>query len=639
MKHKAANGASGAFGHYQLRVLATSDLHACVMPYDYTWDMPLPSAGLARTASLIRAARAEVFNSLLVDNGDFLQGNPLGEMAAFGGRIGPSAAHPVIAAMNATGYDAATLGNHEFSYGLPFLSAAIAQATFPIIGANALTHRGGDPVSDRHFCPPTLILEKHLTADTGAGAPLKIGLIGFLPPQVEIWESKHLAGQIYTRDIVETAGVWVPRLRAEGADIVIALCHSGFGAADHSDRMENAAIPLAAIKGIDALIAGHIHLDFPNSHSNTDLWPHVDSVRGSVHGKPAVMAGFWGSHLGIIDLDLRLGAEGWTVDGFTTATRPIAQRQPNGQLQELVGNDRAVENAVRACHTATIAYVRKPVGKTDIALHSYFARLTDSAAMQILQDAQRDWLAEVVRDTEYEGLPILSAASPFKSGGRGGPQYFTDIPKGDLLLRHIADLYVFPNSIRAVRVTGATLHNWLERAAAQFMPLTAGVSDQPLFDPEAASYNFDIITGVSYEIDLTAQSRYGPHGGVVNPRSTRIQNLRYAGAPVDPDAWFLIATNNFRASGGGAFPDLDGGNTIIAPRTLSSDILAGYVARNGPVSPRADHNWRLKPLPPGTAAWFDTGPRARLHLHEVAALGVQPVGDTADGFLRCLLQF
>ncbi len=637
MKRTADSSASGAFGRYQLRILATSDLHAYVMPYDYTWDQPLHSAGLARTTTLIRAARAEVQNSILVDNGDFLEGNSLADKAAEDARSDPGRCHPVIAAMNAAGYDVATLGNHDFTYGLPLLRGAIASALFPVISANVVTRLGGDPGEDQHFCPPTLFLEKLLGNGDGAQATLRIGVIGFLPPQVEIWESKHLGGQIRTRDIIETADAWVPRLRASGADIVLALCHSGLGPSVRSDRMENAAIPLAEVDGIDAIVAGHIHIPFPNADAGP--WPFVDSVKGTLHGKPTVMSGFWGSHLGIIDLDLRFGPDGWSIAGFVVSTRPVAKRLPSGALQPLVSSDRAVARAVRRSHKATVAHIRRPVGKTDTALHTYFARLADCAAMQLVHDAQSDWLAAAVQGTVHEGLPILSAASPFKSGGRGGPQYFTDVPEGDILLRHIADLYVFPNSIRAVRVNGANLHDWLERSAAQFRQLVPGKTDQPLFDPDAPSYNFDVIKGISYEIDLGSPSRYDPQGDLVRPDAARIRKLRHDGAPIDPNAWFIVATNNFRANGGGSFPGLDGGKTIIEPLTLSSDVVRKYVSRMGDLRPRVCHNWRLSALTPGTGGWFDTGLNARLHLDDDLALDVQPVHDTDEGFLRCLLRF
>ena len=621
---------------YRLRILATSDIHAHLMDYDYTWDQPLTTAGLVRTASLIRRARAGAANVLLFDNGDFLQGSALGEYAA---TAGPDVCdrHPVIAAMNRLGYDAAALGNHDFSYGIDFLDRALAGAHFPILCANAVRGLGNSPLDDLAYRPATTILERTLTAPGGQTAPLRIGLIGLLPPQITLWERKHLAGSIWTRDCVEAALAWVPRLRAGGADIVVALCHSGIGPESHASGMENAAVPLAAVPGIDVVIAGHIHLPFPGP----DIAPtdRIDSLRGTVCGKPAVMAGFWGSHLGQIDLDLTLAGTRWTIARHRAASRPIAARDRRGAIRPLAGRDADLAAAVEPAHLATLARVRQPVGRSDVALHSYFARLCDCAAMQLVHDAQLDWLEDWAQGTEYEALPRLSAASPFKSGGRGGPQFFTDIPPGDLALRHVNDLYTFPNSVRAVVVNGATLRAWLERSAAQFLRLVPGAEDQPLFDPDAPAYNFDSLCGVSYRIDLSQPSRYSALGDVADLDGARITGLCHLGRPVTADMRFLVATNNFRAAGGGQFPGLSPCVTVAEPLTLTSDIIRAHIARARRVSPQVRHGWRLAPLPPGTSAWFDTGPRAADHLGDDTGLAIEPVGETPEGFLRCRVRF
>lgn len=632
-----STGRDGTAGTtYRLRILATSDVHAHLMDYDYTWDQPLKTAGLVRTASLIRRARSTAANVLLFDNGDFLQGSALGEVAATVALDG-AGGHPVVAAMNRLAYDAVALGNHDFSYGIDFLDRALAGARFPVLCANAVRSLGKEPLDDLAYRPATTILERTLAAPDGRTEALRIGVIGLLPPQITQWERKHLAGRIQTRDCVEAARAWVPALRAGGADIVIALCHSGIGPETHISGMENAAVPLAALPGVDVVIAGHVHLPFPGP----DVVPtgRIDSRRGSVCGKPAVMAGFWGSHLGQIDLDLTLGTTGWTIARHRAASRPIAVRDGRGAIRSLAGRDADLAAAIAPAHRATLAQVRQPVGRSDVALHSYFARLCDCAALQLVHEAQLGWLADWAQGTDYESLPRLSAASPFKSGGRGGPQYFTDIPPGDLALRHVHDLYTFPNSVRAVVVNGATLRAWLERSAAQFLRLVPGAADQPLFDPDAPAYNFDSLSGVSYAIDLSQPSRYTALGNVADLGARRITALSHRGRPVTADMRFLVATNNFRAAGGGQFPGLSPCATVAEPLTLTSDVIRAHIARAGHVAPQVRHGWRLAPLPPGTSAWFDTGPRAADHLGEDTGLTIEPVGETPEGFLRCRVRF
>jgi 2',3'-cyclic-nucleotide 2'-phosphodiesterase/3'-nucleotidase len=139
-----------------------------------------------------------------------------------------------------------------------------------------------------------------------------------------------------------------------------------------------------------------------------------------------------------------------------------------------VESDEAVLASVEAEHDATLAYVRAEVGQTDAPLHSYFALVADDPSVQIVSNAQTWYIAQMMAGTENEGLPILSAAAPFKAGGRGGPEYYTDVPAGPIAIKNVADLYLYPNTVRAVRITGAEVREWLERSAGMFNQITPG---------------------------------------------------------------------------------------------------------------------------------------------------------------------
>ena len=226
--HPFAVLAQGNQAH--LRIMETTDLHVAVFPYDYYADAPNDTMGLARTASIIESIRAEAGNSMLVDNGDIIQGNPMGDYLAYEKGLDGNV-HPIIAAMNTLGYEAATLGNHEFNYGLDYLDTALSGATFPFVSANLVKGElAADPLSDETYIQPYLIVEKELTDGSGAAKTIKIGLIGFLPPQIMTWDATHLTGKVNTRDIVETATAYVPKMKEEGADIIVALSHSGIAA-------------------------------------------------------------------------------------------------------------------------------------------------------------------------------------------------------------------------------------------------------------------------------------------------------------------------------------------------------------------------------------------------------------------------
>ncbi len=618
-----------AAGQAHLRLMETTDLHVHVWPYDYYADRPRDTVGLARTAAHIADIRAEATNSLLLDNGDFLQGNPMGDYIAYERGMKEGDMHPIITAMNTVGFDASTLGNHEFNYGLDFLMKSLAGADFPIVSANVAKSEGADPTKDTTLIEPYVILERQLTDGAGETHPIKVGLIGFVPPQIMNWDRKHLEGNVTARDILATARAYVPQMREEGADIIIALSHSGIGSAEETEGMENASVPLAAVDGIDALMTGHSHLVFPSPRYAD--FEAVDAEKGTIHGKPATMGGFWGSHLGVIDLMLERDGNEWQVVTTSVETRPISKRNEDRSVSALVESQQSVLDATATDHEETLAYVRRAVGKTAAPLHSYFALVADDPSVQIVSIAQKWYVGEMLAGTEYASLPILSAAAPFKAGGRGGPEYYTDVPAGDVAIKNVADLYLYPNTVRAVKVSGKEVKDWLERSAGMFNQVAPGSTDELLLNPSFPSYNFDVIDGVSYQIDLSEPSKFGPKGELENPDANRIKNLTFNGAPVTDDMEFVIATNNYRASGGGSFPGADGSTVIFEAPDTNRDVIVRYIVEQGTIQPSADANWSFAPMP-GTEVLFETGPKAADYVDDVKGADIAPAGDGADGF-------
>ncbi len=614
-----------------LRIMETTDLHVHVFPYDYYGDKPNDTLGLARTASIVDAIRAEATNSVLVDNGDFLQGNPMGDYIAYQRGMKDGDVHPVIAAMNVLGYDCGTLGNHEFNYGLDFMFKVLNGANFPLVCANLTKGTlAADARKDELFLKPYVILERKVKDGAGQEHPIRIGLIGFVPPQIMTWDSKHLEGKANARDIVKAAEAWVPQMREEGADIVVALSHSGIGQEAYAENLENASVPLAAVNGIDAIVTGHSHLDFPGPKF-ADL-AGVDNKKGLIAGKPGVMGGFWGSHLGLIDLLIEREGGAWRVVSSTSEARPIYRREDKKVIAE-VADKKEVLAAAQKEHEATLAYVRTPVGKTSAPLYSYFSLVADDPSVQIVSQAQTWYIKEMLKDTEHRDLPVLSAAAPFKAGGRGGADYYTDVPAGDIAIRNVADLYLYPNTVQAVIITGEQVRNWLEMSAGIFNEVKPGAVDAPLINGGFPSYNFDVIDGVTYQIDLSVPPKFDKDGNTINASSNRIKNLAFDGKPIDPAQKFVVATNNYRAGGGGKFPDITADKVVFVAPDTNRDVVVRYIIDQGTINPSADANWTFAPQA-NTSATFDSGPKAREFLAQVKGVTIEDAGDAADGFAR-----
>ncbi len=622
---------------HHLRLLATSDLHAAILPYDYAAGREAGCFGLARTATLVAKARAEAPGAcLLVDNGDFLQGTPLSDLHMASDNAGR---HPVIAAMNRLGYDAGTLGNHEFNFGLDALRGALEQAMFPVLCANALTRRGGTVSEDSTLLPPSLLIDRQMTGENGTAYRLRIGILGLLPPQIMTWDRFHLDRRITARDMVETAAARVPMLRAQGADLVLLLAHTGIETGPARAEMENAALALARLPGVDALVAGHSHEVFPRRGTAEDR-TGLDHESGTFHGTPAVMPGFRGSHLGVIDLRLARHAGGWRITGHSSEARPVKPEDGRPPIPA----DPAIAASVRRAHDATLSRMRAPLGQTAQPIHSYLSQIRSDLPVQLVAEAQREAIRKALADGPHSGLPVISATAPFQTGGRAGPDAYTDIPAGPLTLRSALDLQPFPNTLCALWLTGAELSDWLERAVSCFCRIRPGQKDQPLWDARFPGHAADTVTGLSYQIDLTRPALYDDKG---TPRTGasfaetsmprgRIRGLSYRGRPVLAEDRFVMAVNNYRAFGGGPYPALPEDRLIHSAGQPVRDVLADFLRHGGHEELPTVPVWTFLPVP-GATAVFETGPGLRNHPEEFDALDVTDLGTTAEGFLRLRL--
>lgn len=613
-----------------LAVLETTDLHFNVRSYDYFKLAEDKSYGFERTATLVRAARKEFANTLLVDNGDTIQGTALADYEATISPIPCTQQLSMYKAMGSLGFDAGTLGNHEFNYGLPFLNQVLgggldvegvdatkkcAGAGFPVVLANVVSNKTKKPLVQ-----PYTVLERTLVAKGTDGKevklPIKIGVIGFTTPGIMNWDKRYLEGKVSAEGAVEAATKYVPELRAKGADIVVALLHGGLDGAAYSPTMENPGLHLSKVAGIDAMVMGHQHGVFPDTAAKPGFnLPGVDHKAGTVNGVPAVMASSWGKALGVVQLALQWDGAKWTVNKSASKSelRNIQSKNAAGATV-YVDADSAVAPLIESQHQAAIQYVKTPIGQTDFRMSTLFADVGDPGAIQIVNQAQQAYVAAYIQANlpQYAQLPVLSVSAPFKSGFQGGADY-TDVAVGPLAINNAADLYLYPNTVYAVKVNGGDIKNWLEAAAKRFNQIDPAKTGEQQLISSFPGYNFDMFTtpDVQYEIDVT------------QPVGSRIKKLSYLGKPIDEAQEFVIATNNYRATSGKSFIDkLDGSGTIWASPDANRDVVIEYIRKNPAVTRAANgaaKSWRFAKAAVAGPVVFSSGAKA-LSVAQAASL-------------------
>lgn len=595
MRHFVQEPVGGQTSRVNLRILATTDLHMNILPYDYHADREAGGWGLARTEKLIEAARAEAQNVILLDNGDSLYGSALGE------GIAPCvendiSVHPMIHAMNHLRYDAVNLGNHDFDQGRDAVFDAVKNARFPVLTANAKIHENPYETTIK----PYTLLRRQVVDELGFMHDLCIGVIGFLPPN-SLQQAK-----IQTDDIVEAALRHIPEMKMLGADVIVVLAHSGLGADAHVPDMENVLRPLSRVPGIDAIIGGHTHQVFP-AEDNDKIHPETDDNNtGLLNGVPTVMPGFWGSHLGIVDLGVEFGDGRWKVCYKAASLKAVKEQSTHTELTSATQAG-SLESLFSELHETTREAMRASVGEIAKPLDNYFTLVGADSATRLVQMAMMDHARNCQRALGLEGLPVLAAGAAFKSGGFGGPDYYTSLPAGRLTQRSLSDLYMFPNSFELVKVSGAFLRNWLERSCSIFNQVFPSQRAVQLKDDGVPGYIHESVLGLTYEVDLVQPARFTPAGVDTGRENSRVRSLCCNGREVQDVQEFLLATTDYRVLGGGNYPTPFAEDILPVAAVEIRDLLSNYVARQNLIELDCAPTWRFSPVK-DASIWFRSSP-------------------------------
>ena len=587
----------------ELKILATTDVHNYLMNYDYYTTSESDNYGMVKLATLIKGYQAEtpeVEDFVLVDNGDLIQGNPLGD---FFNKVEPVQAgtnYPIFEVFEAMGYDALGLGNHEFNYGLDYLHQIIEDTRIPVINTNVF-----NAATNQHEFTPYVVLDKQVVDAEGNVSDIKVGVLNVVPEQILNWDKLFLEGKVTVQDMKEAIEINVAKLQEEeGVDIIVALAHTGYGDNEYVEGAENVAAALTQVEGLDVVIGGHSHQVFPSEDVASTL-ENVDLEKGTINGVLTVQPGKYAEGLGVVSLKLTKDENG----KFTVVDGKAENVSAAG-----VENDAEIEELLRPYHQQVVDYVSAPVGQLAKPVTSFFTLVSDDASTQIVSNAQMEYVAELVKTApelaEYQDLPILSAAAPFKTGYENSEDY-VDIAAGNIAIKDISNLYKFPNTLTVLKITGKEVKEWLEMVSGMFNQIEEGKEGQALIANGFASYNFDTLDGVTYEIDVTQPARYDASGKLINETAERIVNLQYQGKPVEETQEFLVVTNNYRAGGGGNFPIFPTGEEVVYTSVDENrQIVADYIAKQGSMTPEADNNWKIKTLAPGTKVTFKSSSKA-----------------------------
>jgi len=511
-------------------ILSTTDMHGRIFPIDY-YTNKYDNVGIAKVATLVKEARKNDPDLLLLDSGDTIQGTPL---EYFHNKRNNTPSDPMMLTMNALRYDAMAVGNHEYNFGLQVVDKARGEAKFPWLSANTY-----DKGTDKTHYAPYIVKEVQ---------GVRIGILGLTTPGIPNWENPPNYARLEFHETVSEAKKWVPVLREkEKADVVVVAMHMGIeedlrtGIPNPSSvPNENAAVAIARqVPGVDVILMGHTHREI------TDLF---------VNGVLLTQANRWASHVARVDLYLDKDNSGrWQVVAKSARTLPVTEKTEIDPEIAKLGDPYDKE---------TQAWLARSIGESSAELTAGGCRFHDTAIIDLIQRVQLD-----------AGNADVSMAACFNDRAR--------IPQGSVTVRDIAGLYEYENTLVTLELTGQQLKDALEHSARYFKEYQPGKSLNDLVDTRIPGYNFDVAQGVSYDIDLT------------KPFGQRIENLKFKGQPLDPKQKLRVVTNNYRVNGGGGFTMYQNAPVIYRSSAEVRELIIDWVEKNKQVPTEADNNWRI----------------------------------------------
>ena len=512
-------------------ILGTTDMHGRVFPIDY-YSNKYDNVGIAKVATLIKEARQNDPNLMLVDSGDTIQGTPL---EYFHNKRNNTPPDPMMLAMSALHYDSMAVGNHEYNFGLKVLEKARSEAKFPWLSANSYNKGTNQP----HYTP-------YIIKEVNG---VRVGVLGLTTPGIPNWENVPNYAGLEFKETISEAKKWVPILRGkEKVDLVVITMHMGIEEDLRTGKLnpaqvpnENAAIAIARqVPGVDVILMGHTHRDVPSLVVNGVLFSQANR---------------WASHVARVDVYLEKGTADnrWHVIAKAARTIPVTEK---------TAIDPEIAQIGQPYDKETQDWLGRNIGESAEELTAREARFRDTAIIDLIQRVQLE-----------AGKADVSMAAAFTLEAH--------IPKGAVTVRNIAGLYEYENTLVTLELTGQQLKDALEHSAHYFRPFEPGKSLSELVDQRIPGYDFDMAEGVTYELDVT------------KPFGQRIQNLKFKGQPLLPTQKLRVVTNNYRVNGGGGYTMYKGAPVVYRSSEEVRELIIDWVERNKKIPTEANNNWRI----------------------------------------------
>ncbi|MCC5932751.1 MAG: 5'-nucleotidase C-terminal domain-containing protein [Candidatus Cyclonatronum sp.] len=518
----------------KLVLLSTADVHGYVFPWDYYNDQPEERYSLLKAATIIDSVRSQNPHTLALDAGDWLQGNPFAEYFA---RVDTTLAYPFLSVVDALDFSAVVVGNHEFNFGLEHLHFRMSQSDTPFLAANALHSETGQAAYT-----PWLIKEVD---------GYKIGILGLTTPGSAIWDRPRLEGRLRFEDGVESARRYVPEMLENGAEVIILVIHSGFeGSTSYTSDVlgeEHFGRAIAdEVPGIHAMVTSHTH------RLIDDL---IYLSEANPQGVAVTQPGRWASHIGYTELLLSRDATGTVQVAYgKNIALPVEGAKPHTALYEQFLGE----------HELVRSHMQKAIATTDSVWSSSDARLADRAITDLIQYVQRR-----ATGADLSGSAIFHTDAAFTDG---------IINRGSL-----ARVYPFENTLFKLRISGAVLREYLEFSARYYETYNGDGTALPQPAGHIPGFNFDVVYGANYQINLR------------KPAGERIENLRVNGRPVRDSDSFTIALNSYRAVGGGDYHMIAGAEVVGVIDTSVRLLVEQYLLEKGHINPQdvARKYWQI----------------------------------------------